>query len=138
MTPIGVLDSSRAATGSVARAPAASIGTGVLFELLSDSTRRRILALLLDHREICVCRLVGALGLPQPKISRHLAAMREAGLLASRRKGTWILYRFDPQVPGWVMRVVAMMGEGARTEPEFAVDKDRLAQLALCGEDGYP
>jgi hypothetical protein len=35
------------------------------------------------------------------------------------------------------MRVIAMMVEGARTEPEFAVDKDRLARLALCGEDGY-
>ena len=79
---------------------------GVLFELLADSTRRRILALLLEHREICVCRLVGALDLPQPKVSRHLAAMREAGLLVSRRKGTWILYRFDPQVPGWAMRVI--------------------------------
>jgi ArsR family transcriptional regulator len=120
-----------------ARASAVAIGTGVLFELLADSTRRRILALLLEHREICVCRLVGALDLPQPKVSRHLAAMREGGLLVSRRKGTWILYRFDPQVSGWAMRVIAMMVEGARVEPELAMDSKRLSQLELCGEDGY-
>jgi ArsR family transcriptional regulator len=137
MVPIVVPDASRDQAGS-ARAPAASIGTSLLFELLADSTRRRILALLLEHREICVCRLVGALELPQPKVSRHLAAMRETGLLVSRRKGTWILYRFDPQVPGWAMRVIAMMVEGARTEAELAADNARLAQLALCGEDEYP
>ena len=138
MIAIAAPESRRHAEHGHARASAAAIGTGVLFELLADSTRRRILALLLEHREICVCRLVGALGLPQPKVSRHLAAMREAGLLVSRRKGTWILYRFDPQVPGWAMRVVSMMAEGARTEPVLAADSGRLAQLALCGEDGYP
>jgi ArsR family transcriptional regulator len=119
------------------RASAASIGTGVLFELLADSTRRRILALLLEHREICVCRLVGALDLPQPKVSRHLAAMREAGLLVSRRKGTWILYRLDPQVPGWATRVIGMMGEGARVEPQLAMDSKRLSKLEPCGEDAF-
>lgn len=124
---------------AVALPPAASaLSTHALFDLLADGTRRRILTLLLEHREICVCRLVGALGLPQPKVSRHLAAMREAGLLAWRRKGTWILYRLDPRVPGWAMRVIAMMGEGARTEPDLAADSARLAGLALCGESGYP
>ena len=117
---------------------AATLDGERLFELLADGTRRRILSLLLDHREICVCRLVGALALPQPKVSRHLAAMREAGLLAARRKGTWILYRFDPRVPGWAMRVVAMMGEGAQLEAWHAADRARLAHLQRCGEDGYP
>lgn len=139
MVPIGTrMDGVPAVDAEGARAPAEKIETGTLFELLSDSTRRRILALLLDHREICVCRLVGALGLPQPKVSRHLAAMREAGLLVSRRKGTWILYRFDPAVPGWAMRVIAMMVEGARTEPQLAADSERLSRLAPCGENVFP
>jgi len=64
--------------------------------------------------------------------------MREAGLLVSRRKGTWILYRFDPQVPGWAMRVIGMMGEGAGVEPQLAMDSKRLSQLELCGEDAFP
>ena len=138
MIPMAVPDASHAGESGKAGARAASIGTGALFELLCDSTRRRILALLLEHREICVCRMVGALELPQPKVSRHLAAMREAGLLVSRRKGTWILYRFDPQVPGWAMRVIAMMGEGARGEPDYATDRERLSKLALCGENAFP
>jgi ArsR family transcriptional regulator len=138
MNAIAVPDSRQQAEVCHVRASAASIGTDVLFELLADSTRRRILALLLEHREICVCRLVGALDLPQPKVSRHLAAMREAGLLVSRRKGTWILYRLDPQVPGWAMRVIGMMGEGARVEPQLAMDSKRLSQLELCGEDAFP
>jgi ArsR family transcriptional regulator len=125
------------ATGGMP-AGAAALDGERLFELLADGTRRRILSLLLDHREICVCRLVGALALPQPKVSRHLAAMREAGLLAARRKGTWILYRLDPRVPGWVMRVVAMMGEGARLDAWHDADRARLAHLQRCGEDGYP
>jgi ArsR family transcriptional regulator len=138
MTPMVATDARRAGEGADSRAPAPAIGTGVLFELLSDATRRRILALLLEHREICVCRLVGALVLPQPKVSRHLAAMREAGLLVSRRKGTWILYRVDPQIPGWAMRVIAMLGEAARSEPDYATDSERLSRLALCGENDFP
>lgn len=135
MIPDALADARR---GGASRFPSAPVGTDSLFELLADSTRRRILALLLDHREICVCRLVGALDVPQPKVSRHLAAMRAAGVLVSRRKGTWILYRLDPQVPGWAMRVIAMMSEGARDEPAYRTDSERLVQLALCGEDGFP
>lgn len=135
MTPDALADARR---DSAARSPSAPVGTDALFELLADSTRRRILALLLDHREICVCRLVGALDVPQAEISRHLAAMREAGVLVSRRKGTWILYRLDPQVPGRATRVITMMSEGARDEPSYRTDSERLAQLALCGEDGFP
>ncbi len=116
----------------------AGLDTARLFDVLGDRTRRRILALLLDRREICVCRLVGALAQPQPTVSRHLGAMRAAGLLTARRKGTWVLYRFDPRVPGWAMRVVAMMVEGARVEPDYTADCARLAALRSCGEDGYP
>jgi len=138
MIAMTIPDARHAGDNSGARTSAASIGSRALFELLADSTRRRILALLLEQREICVCRLVGALELPQPKVSRHLAAMREAGLLVSRRKGTWILYRFDPQVAGWAMRVIAMMGEGARVELDYATDRERLSRLALCGENAFP
>jgi ArsR family transcriptional regulator len=138
MIAIAVPETRQKAHAGHARASAVEIGTAGLFELLADSTRRRILALLLEHREICVCRLVGALGVPQPKVSRHLASMREAGLLLPRRKGTWILYRFDPQVPGWAMRVIGMMGEGARGEADYTTDSERLSRLALCGENVFP
>lgn len=68
-----------------------------LFKALSDQTRLRIVALL-AHDELCVCHVEGALGLSQPLISRHLAILRNAGVVASRREGSWVYYRLVPQV----------------------------------------
>jgi ArsR family transcriptional regulator len=63
-----------------------------LFKALADATRLRILALLVGG-EICVCEIHGALKLPQPTVSRHLAYLRRSGLVATRRDGLWIHYR---------------------------------------------
>jgi ArsR family transcriptional regulator len=118
--------------------PRPSLTTGLLFELLADATRRRLLVLLLDEREICVCRLVDALQHPQPKISRHLAVLRDAGVLVSRRQRTWIMYRLNSELPGWAVRVIAMLSEGAHHESETAADRNRLARARRCGEVGFP
>lgn len=67
----------------------------VLLKALADGTRLRILALLTGG-EICVCEIHDALTLPQPKVSRHLAQLRRAGLVATRRDGPWIRYRLAP------------------------------------------
>ena len=64
----------------------------VLFRALADATRLRLLNLIGD-REICVCYFVEILGLSQPKISRHLAYLRRAGIVAARREGRWTHYR---------------------------------------------
>src|ERR1019366_7849381 len=64
----------------------------VLFRALADPTRLRLLNLI-GHREICVCYFVEILGLSQPKISRHLAYLRRAGIVAARRDGRWTHYR---------------------------------------------
>lgn len=64
----------------------------LLFAALSDRTRLRLLSLM-DGREVCVCHFVEILGLSQPKISRHLAYLRRAGVVAARREGKWMHYR---------------------------------------------
>jgi ArsR family transcriptional regulator, arsenate/arsenite/antimonite-responsive transcriptional repressor len=69
----------------------------LLFAALSDSTRLRLLNLM-DGREVCVCYFVEILGQSQPKISRHLAYLRRAGVVAARREGKWMHYRIV--VPG--------------------------------------
>lgn len=73
----------------------------VLFQALADSTRLRILGLLLSG-EVCVCDIHESLKIPQPKASRHLAYLRKAGLVDTRREGLWIHYRLasssDPVV----------------------------------------
>jgi ArsR family transcriptional regulator, arsenate/arsenite/antimonite-responsive transcriptional repressor len=62
------------------------------FQALGDQTRLRLLNLIGD-REICVCYLVEILSCPQPTISRHLAYLRRAGIVAARREGKWMHYR---------------------------------------------
>ena len=62
-----------------------------LFKALADETRLRIVALL-SHGELCVCHLEEALKLSQPKVSRHLATLRAAGVVEDRRDGSWVYY----------------------------------------------
>jgi ArsR family transcriptional regulator len=62
-----------------------------LFSVLSDPTRLRLLNLM-NGREVCVCYFVEILKQPQPKISRHLAYMRRAGIVGARREGKWMHY----------------------------------------------
>jgi len=88
----------------------------LLFEALAEPIRRRILALLLEHDERCVCDLHGVLNEPQPKVSRHLAVLREAGLVLARRDGVWMHYRLNPEIPAWTFRVLWHMKEGITDE----------------------
>ena len=64
----------------------------MLFKALADATRLRILGLLLTG-EVCVCHIHESLKIPQPKASRHLAYLRRAGLVETRRDGLWMHYR---------------------------------------------
>ncbi|MBN1944213.1 MAG: metalloregulator ArsR/SmtB family transcription factor [Bradymonadales bacterium] len=61
-------------------------------KVLADETRLRMLWLLSNRRELCVCDLMQALGITQSKASRHLATLRHAGLVVDRREGTWTHY----------------------------------------------
>ena len=104
-----------------------------LFKALADETRLRILNLI-GHREICVCQIVEALGLGQSKVSRHLAHLRNAGLVNDRREGLWMYYsltqpcgRLHEQVVQWLQR--------AKDEvPMGAADLKALGNLGECGE----
>lgn len=69
-----------------------------LFKALSDPTRLRLVSLL-QGGERCVCDLTDALGSPQPTVSRHLAALRRAGLVAQRQVGRWRRYRLNAAGP---------------------------------------
>lgn len=77
-----------------------------LFKSLSDETRLRLVLLLREKGELCVCELTSLLKETQPKISRHLALLRENGLLLDRREGKWIFYRLSPHVPAWAAAVI--------------------------------
>lgn len=64
-----------------------------LFKALSDPTRLRLAVLLATQGEVCVCVMADALDEPEFKISRHLRVMRSAGIVETRREGTWMHYR---------------------------------------------
>ena len=94
---------------------------------LSDQTRLRILLLLAGGDERCVCELTQALELSQPKISRHLAVLRESSLLQDRKAGLWVYYRLHPELPTWAVQVLACLQTGADRETLYQKDRERLA-----------
>jgi len=98
-----------------------------LFNALADSTRRRILALLTREGELCVCELSAALGEIQPKVSRHLAVLRDAEIIQQRREGTWMFYKLSHPLPGWIDKLLSSLTEGGI--PELSADGSRLKSM---------
>ena len=78
----------------------AAAGLAQVFKALGDPVRLRLLSLIGAHQggEVCVCELTDAFNLTQPTISHHLKVLREAGIIASERRGTWVYYRLEPAV----------------------------------------
>ena len=97
------------------------------FRLLSDPTRLRCLLLLQAHGELCVCELTTALDTIQPKISRHLAMLREAGVVADRRQGQWIYYRLHPQLAAWQTQILQLASQAVQVE--YPDDHTRLKAM---------
>jgi ArsR family transcriptional regulator len=70
--------------------------TARFYKILSDEARLKMLWLLFNHRELCVCDIMAALEITQSKASRHLAILRNAGLASDRREGLWSHYSLRP------------------------------------------
>ncbi len=84
---------------------------------------------------MCVCDLVGVLGVPQPKASRHLAYLRKAGLVLARREGLWSYYRLAPAGSVFQGKLLDCLACCFRDVPELAADAKRLRRKvdACCG-----
>ena len=106
-----------------------TVDTETLFRMLADSTRLRILLLLQQHGELCVCELTHALKLSQPKISRHLAHLRESGLLLASRTGQWMYYRINPALPAWAQAILQTTLEGNTDSTPFSADRRMLEAM---------
>jgi len=76
------------------------------FKCLADDTRLKTLLLLAVVEQACVCDLMAALELDQPKISRHLAQLRRCNIVVGERRGKWIFYQLNPQLPRWARSVI--------------------------------
>ncbi len=94
-----------------------------LFAALADTTRLRLLNLMAG-REVCVCYFVEVLRQSQPKISRHLAYLRKAGIVAARREGKWMHYSIcpfpDPVAGSILAAVIAALGHDKRMTADLA------------------
>lgn len=100
----------------------------LLFAAFSDRTRLRLLNLM-DGREVCVCFLVEILGQSQPKVSRHLAYLRRAGVVAARREGKWMHYRIVvPAHPG-AAKILRETLSVLREEKAMLADRSRLDRV---------
>lgn len=73
---------------------------------MSDDTRLKIVLLITQHQQLCVCDLTAALSLSQPKVSRHLAQLRDSQLLIGEREGKWVHYRLNPTLPAWIKTII--------------------------------
>lgn len=102
----------------------------LLFAALSDRTRLRLLNLM-DGHEVCVCYFVEILGQTQPKISRHLAYLRRAGIVAARREGKWMHYRIVPPVHAGAAQILRETLNVLRQERAMLSDRSRL-EKACC------
>ncbi|SFF87820.1 metalloregulator ArsR/SmtB family transcription factor [Neptunomonas qingdaonensis] len=76
------------------------------YKCLADETRLKCVLLIEHENELCVCELTEALQEIQPKVSRHLAQLRQCGLLMDRRQGKWIFYRINPDLPEWSKKII--------------------------------
>lgn len=101
----------------------------ILFQMLADTTRLRVAVLLQRYGELCVCELTYALSLSQPKISRHLGQMREAGLVQTRRAGRWMYYRLHPGLQPWMQSALDSTLDGVAELAPYKEDAQVLAEM---------
>ncbi|MHB1380892.1 MAG: ArsR/SmtB family transcription factor [Thermoleophilia bacterium] len=102
--------------------------TAQMFKALSDETRLRIIALLLDG-ELCVCELMAILGLPQSTVSRHLAYLKNSGLVDDRRAGKWMHYRLAADDGDLHADLLALLRQNLVRLPQVLDDRQRLKRF---------
>lgn len=100
-----------------------------LFSLLSDETRLRCLVLLQKKGELCVCEFSQILGSIQPKISRHLALLRQSGLVSDERRGQWVYYSLNTSLPDWAKKIIESTLVILRKEEPYHSDLKKIGPL---------
>ena len=108
--------------------------TANIFKALSVETRLRVIKLLED-RELCVCELMQVLDMSQPRISRHLSVLKNAGLVDDRRAGKWVHYSLSKKVNNReVKTVLKSMTLLENNNPTVKKDRENLKKAVRLGE----
>lgn len=106
-----------------------------LLKALADPVRLRILHLLFEEDEVCVCHLHDALDLPQPTVSRHLAYLRKHGLVAGRKQGLWVYYRLAKPTTNLRRGITLCLRTCLSDMEELRLDAERLKRAAPCRDE---
>jgi ArsR family transcriptional regulator len=96
-----------------------------ILKLLSDPTRLRIL-MLLSRQELCVCQVMGVIGVSQPLVSRNLHLMSDAGFVSERRVGKLVFYSLNGQMPTAAKKIIGSLKEVLKTDSMVATDLESL------------
>ena len=110
-----------------------SLSLASLFAALADTTRLRLLNLMAGH-EVCVCHFVEILGQGQPKISRHLAYLRNAGIVAARREGKWMHYSICPPADPSAASLLGSVLQSLASDEQMRADRAKL-DLVCCAPE---
>ena len=102
-----------------------------VFRCFADDTRLRILHLL-SHGPLCVCHVQEILGQPQVAVSKHLAYLRQRGLVTAERQGQWMAYSVNAEAPPEVRGLIDQLRNWVRSDPRFQADLRGLESLC-CG-----
>ena len=100
------------------------------FKSLSDPTRIDILKLVMAKENICVCELTEQLDLSQPKISRHLALLRNLSILLDERRGQWVYYSLNPNLPDWTKSILDIVENKNKNE----INQKNSTPASICCE----
>jgi DNA-binding transcriptional ArsR family regulator len=100
-----------------------------IYQCFCDRTRLRILHLL-TKSSLCVCHFQDILGEPQVKISKHLAYLRDRGMVTTKREQNWIIYSLPERRADELDRNLKCLQDCVQTDPVFKRDMERLSKLA--------
>jgi len=106
-----------------------TIDANTFYSALANDIRLRCLILVHQESELCVCELTHALELSQPMISRHLALLRETGLVETRRAGQWMYYSIHPALPAWCKKVIHETAVANAESLPYAEDLTAVRQM---------
>lgn len=109
----------------------------VFFSALADRTRLRLLNLI-GNQEVCVCYFVEIMQVSQPKVSRHLAYLRRAGLVKSRRVAKWVHYRIIEPTNADAAHLFGEVRQMLARDPEMKRERTRLVKVCCAPEQPPP
>ena len=108
------------------------ISTPQFFKCLSDDTRLFSTLLIYSEKELCVCELMEALALSQPKVSRHLAQLKACRILNDERRGQWVYYSLRTDLPDWALAILQISSDTNRET--LSRLRSTLSRMKTCQE----